>query len=132
MCFHYLTFQIASVSAIEVGVALVIVGGALYNWYNRTPIPANPILPTTLDRLPAAPEPPQESASPPLDATDEVPFMGVEVTDPIEQVKRFFYLPIPGRGSFHFFMFYCKFADFHPFLFWCCLLYYRKEEEKTG
>ena len=40
---------------------------------------------------------------------------------------------IPGRGSFHFFMFYCKFADFHPFLFWCCLLYYRiqKEEEKT-
>ena len=31
----------------------------------------------------------------------------------------------PGGGRFHIFMFYCKFADFHPFLFWCCLLNYR-------
>ena len=90
MYFHYLTFQIASYSAIEVGVGLLIVGGALYTWYNRTPIPTNPILPTTLDRLPAAPEPFQETdASPPSEATDEVPFLGVEVTDPIEQVKTF-------------------------------------------
>ena len=96
MHFHYLTFQIAPYSAIEVGAGLLIGGGALYYWYNRTPIPTNPILPTTLDTVPAAPdppqettEPPQESATPPSDATDEVPFLGVEVTDPIEQVKTF-------------------------------------------
>ena len=90
MYFHYLTFQIASYSAIEVAVGLLVVGGALYKWYNRTPIPTNPILPTTLDTVPAAPEPFQETdASPPSEATDEVPFLGVEVTDPIEQVKTF-------------------------------------------
>ena len=59
MYFHYLTFQIASYSAIEVGAALPIGGGALYYWYNRTPIPTNPILPIALDRVPDAPEPPQ-------------------------------------------------------------------------
>ena len=89
MYFHYLTFQIASYSAIEVGAGLLIGGGALYYWYNRTPIPTNPILPTTIDTVPAAPEPIQVTDDSPPSGTDEVPFLGVEVTDPIEQVKTF-------------------------------------------
>ena len=84
MYFHYLTFQIASYSAIEVGAGLLIGGGALYYWYNRTPIPTNPILPTTLDRVPAAPEPFQETEDSPLGS-----LLDVVVCDPIEQVKDF-------------------------------------------
>ena len=89
MYFHYLTFQIASYSAIEVAVGLLVVGGALYKWYNRTPIPTNPILPTTLDTVPAAPEPFQVTDdSPPSGATDGS-LLDVVVCDPIEQVKHF-------------------------------------------
>ena len=87
MYFHYLTFQIAPYSAIEVGAGLLIGGGALYYLYNRTPIPTNPILPTTLDTVPAAPEPFQVADdSPPSDATDGS-LLDVVVCDPIEQVK---------------------------------------------
>ena len=83
MYIHYLTFQITASSTIEVGVALLVVGGALYNWWNRPP--TNPILPIW-----DAPEPPQETGSPPFEATDEVPFLeDVVVTDPIEQVETF-------------------------------------------
>ena len=86
MYFHYLTFQIAPYSAIEVGAGLLIGGGALYYWYNRTPIPTNPILPTTLDTVPAAPEPFQVTDdSPPSDGS----LLDVVVCDPIEQVKHF-------------------------------------------
>ena len=103
MYFHYLTFQIASYSAIEVGVGLLIVGGALYNWYNRTPIPTNPILPTTLDMVPAAPEPFQETDdSPPSEATDGS-LLDVVVTDPIEQIETFWVLEYSKVQSMSFY-----------------------------
>ena len=89
MYFHYLTFQIASYSAIEVGAGLLIGGGALYYWYNRTPIPTNPILPTTLDRVPAAPEPFQETDDNPPSEANDGSLLDIVVTDPIEQVKLF-------------------------------------------
>ena len=77
----------------EIGVALLVVGGVAYKWWNRPP--TNPILPI-LDRVPNAPErsnvpePPQEMVRPPSQASDEVPSLeDVVVTDPIQQVKTF-------------------------------------------
>ena len=99
MYFHYLTFQIASYSAIEVGAGLLIGGGALYYWYNRTPIPTNPILPTTIDTVPAAPEPFQVTDdSPPSEA-----LLDVVVTDPIEQVETFWVLEYSKVPSMSFY-----------------------------
>ena len=72
------------------GVALLVVGGALYKWWNRPP--TNPILPI-FDRVPNAPEPsnvpepPQETDGPPSEASLE----DVVVTDPIQQVKTWYF-----------------------------------------
>ena len=103
MYIYCLTFQITAASSIEVGVALV-VGGALYKWWNRPPL--NPILP--IARAPGAPDasnapvapnasnapmaPDASNAPVPSQETEATDELSVVVTDPIEQVKTFLVL----------------------------------------
>ena len=106
MYIYCLTFQITAVSSIEVGVALLVVGGAgaVYKWWNRPPL--NPILPIARYRAPVAPDAsntpvaPNASNAPmapdasngpvPSQETDEL--LSVVATDPIEQVETFLVL----------------------------------------
>ena len=96
MYIYCLTFQITAASTFEVGVALLVIGGAgaVYKWWKRSPL--NPILPIARDWAPVAPDasntppPSQETEVPPSEATVEL--LSVVATDPIEQVETFLFL----------------------------------------
>ena len=107
MYIYCLTFQITAASTVEVGVALLVIGGALYNWWNRPP--TNPILPIALNPDPDAADASNApvTGSPPSEATNE--FLGVVVTDPIEQVETFLVLKFSKVPSMYFY------PDLSPF-----------------